>query len=244
MTNPSLAQNLITHLISLRRCLLWILASIVCAFLGLVYFANDLYRLLAFPLLKNLPYAKGMIATNVTAPLIVPLHFAFVVAIFVAIPVILYQLWKFIAPGLYVRERHWLWLLLLGSNLLFYSGVAFAYFVVCPLFFRVVTKIASDLIHVMPDMSCYLDFMLKMLFAFGITFEVPIFMVLLVLVGISNRANLQAKRRYCIVLAFVIAMLLSPPDVLSQTLLAIPIWLLYELGLVFCRFIPTRLVHE
>lgn len=238
-SNP-FSQHLIDNLISLRRCLLWIIGSVFVIFIPLVFFANDLYRLLALPLLQSLPQAKGMIATNVTAPILVPLHFAFVCSIFLAIPIILFHIWKFIAPGLYSAERYWVWTILFFSNLLFYAGVAFAYFVVCPLFFNVIKKIATDMVQVMPDMTYYLNFMLKMLFAFGITFEVPIFMLLLVIIGISSVESLQAKRRYCIVLAFIIAMFLSPPDVLSQTLLAIPIWLLYELGLIFCRFLPTR----
>lgn len=232
----SLLPNLLAHLFVLRKCLLQSLLVVAIIFLSLCPFANELYHLLALPLLTHLPHQSSMIAIGIAAPLLIPLKFSLVLTVFIAIPFLLYQIWKFVTPGLYRQERRWIWLVLFFSSVLFYLGVAFAYFIVCPLLFSFMTKTTPVGVNFMPDMSQFLDFILHFLFAFGIGFEVPIVMLLLVRLRITTLASLTAKRRYFIVLAFIIGMLLTPPDVLSQTLLAIPLCLLYEAGLLAARF--------
>ncbi len=231
----------IEHLIELRSRLLRIVAVVLVAFLGLAPFADQIYTYLAGPLLKHLPDDSTMIAIDVASPFLTPFKLALVVAIFGTLPVILYQVWGFVAPGLYRHEKRLLLPLLVASTLLFYAGAAFAYFVVLPLVFQFMTATAPQGVAVMTDISRYLDFILTLFFAFGIAFEVPIATILLVWSGITTRESLARKRPYVIVAAFVIGMLLTPPDVISQTLLAVPMWILYELGLLFSRpFVPDR----
>jgi len=231
----------IEHLIELRSRLLKIVAVVLVAFLGLAPFADRLYTWLAGPLLKHLPEQGTMIAIDVASPFLTPFKLALVVAIFATLPFTFYQIWGFVAPGLYRHEKRLLLPLLVASTLLFYAGAAFAYFVVLPLVFRFMTTTAPQGVAVMTDISRYLDFILTLFFAFGVAFEVPIATILLVWSGIASRESLAKKRPYVIVAAFVIGMLLTPPDVISQTLLAVPMWLLYELGLLFSRpFVPDR----
>jgi sec-independent protein translocase protein TatC len=225
-------QSFVSHLVELRER---ILASLVCVslvFLALAYFANDIYALLAKPLLNQLPDGATMIATEVASPFFAPFKLTLVVALFLSIPYVLYQVWAFVAPGLYLHERRWVWPLMASSTLLFYVGVAFAYFVVFPLMFRFFAAAAPEGVTVMTDISRYLDFTLASFLAFGVAFEVPIATLLLVHAGITTRDSLIDKRPYVIVGAFVIGAILTPPDVVSQTLLAVPIWLLFELGLL------------
>jgi len=233
---PDAGQPLITHLIELRGRLLRILAAILVVFLLLFPFANDLYALLAKPLLTHLPQGASMIATEVASPFLAPFKFTMVLSFFVAIPLVLYQVWAFIAPGLYRNERRLVLPLLFSSTLLFYAGMAFAYFIVFPLIFDFLVGVAPEGVAVMTDISKYLEFVLKLFFAFGMAFEVPIATIVMVWAGVTTPENLVAKRPYVIVAAFVIGMLLTPPDMISQTLLALTMWLLFEAGIVFSRY--------
>jgi sec-independent protein translocase protein TatC len=233
----STAPHWVRFLTELRRRLLHSLVFLCVVFAVLVYFANDLYTVLALPLLKHLP--QGLIATNIVAAFFVPVELAFVLSLFLAVPYFLYQFWVFIAPALYTHERHLLWPLLLISTLLFYVGIAFAYFIILPLLFGFLTSAAPKGVAVMPDISAYLDFTLKLFFTFGLVFEVPIVTIVLVWTGIATREALIKARPYVIVGAFIVGMLLAPPDVLSQTLLAVPLWLLFELGLLLAPLFLT-----
>lgn len=224
-------QTLVSHLIELRTCLLKALACVLFLFVVLSFFASELYSLVAKPLLEHLTAGNSMIATEVASTFIAPIKLAFFLALFVSMPYILYQAWSFIAPGLYQNERKFALPLLISSILLFYAGMAFAFFVILPILFGFFTSIAPEGVVVMTDISRYLDFILKIFFAFGLAFEVPILTFLLIWSGITTADNLRNKRPYIIVAAFVIGMLLTPPDVLSQLLLAFPVWFLFELGL-------------
>jgi sec-independent protein translocase protein TatC len=233
---PPLEQPFVQHLIEMRDRLLRVVLAVVLIFLGLFSFANELYTYLAEPLLRHLPEGASMIATEVASPFLTPFKLTLVLSVFIAVPYILYQAWGFIAPGLYQNERRLVFPLLLSSTLLFYAGMAFAYYVVFPLVFGFLTGVAPEGVAVMTDISRYLDFVLKMFFAFGLAFEVPIATILLVWSGMVTAQGLAAKRPYIIVAAFVFGMLLTPPDVISQTLLALPMWFLFELGLLFSRW--------
>ncbi|NLC02459.1 MAG: twin-arginine translocase subunit TatC, partial [Pseudomonas formosensis] len=202
-------------------------------FLGLFYFANDLYTFLSEPLRAFLPEGTSMIATDVASPFLTPFKLALISALFLAMPFVLHQFWGFIAPGLYKHEKRIALPLLASSIILFYSGMAFAYFVVFPLVFGFFTSVAPEGVAVMTDISSYLDFVMTLFLAFGLSFEIPVATVLLVLAGAVDVARLKAIRGYVIVGCFVIGMLLTPPDVISQTLLAVPMWLLYEVGILF-----------
>lgn len=224
--------SLLDHLVALRSTVLRSVAVILGLFLCLVYFARDLYNLLSAPLMAVLPEGSSMIATDVAAPFFAPFKLTFVVAFFLAIPFLLHQVWRFIAPGLYQHEKRLVAPLLISSSLLFYAGIAFAYFVLLPIAFGFFTSMAPEGITIATDISSYLDFVLKIFFAFGFAFEIPIAVVLLCWSGVVTPDQLRAKRPYVIVAVFVIGMLLTPPDVISQTLLAIPMWLLFELGVL------------
>lgn len=226
-------QPFIYHLIELRNRLLKTVIFVVVVFLGLSYYANDIYAYLSGPLLIYLPENSSMIAIDVASPFFTPFKLAFVVAVFISIPFILYQFWAFVAPGLYRNERILILPILIASTLLFYLGVAFAYFLVLPLIFKFLTATAPVGVAMMTDISRYLDFVLTLFFAFGISFQVPIATFVLVLVGITTPKKLAEKRPYVIVGAFIIGMFLTPPDAISQTLLAVPMWVLFELGLFF-----------
>ncbi|MBZ2189279.1 twin-arginine translocase subunit TatC [Alcanivorax sp. JB21] len=238
--SEELPQTLISHLLELRNRLLKSMAAIMVIFLGLFYFSRDLYTLVAKPLIDALPEGASMIATDVAAPFIVPFKLTLYLSIFVAMPVILHQAWAFIAPGLYRHEKRIAMPLLVSSVLLFYLGAAFAYFVVFPLIFAFFTAIAPEGVAVATDISRYLDFVMKLFLAFGFAFELPIAIVLMVWTGVTTVEKLKTKRPYIIVGCFVAGMLLTPPDILSQTLLAIPMWVLFELGLVAARWVKPR----
>lgn len=233
---PPSEQPLVQHLLELRDRLLRVVLVVVLLFLALFAFANDLYTYLADPLLRHMVEGTSMIATQVVSPFLTPFKLALVLSIFIAVPFILYQAWGFMAPGLYQHEKKLVFPLLFSSTVLFYTGMAFAYYVVFPLVFGFLTGIAPEGVAVMPDITYYLDFAIKMFFAFGLAFEVPIATILLVWSGITTAEKLADKRPYVIVGAFVFGMLLTPPDVISQTLLAVPMWILFELGLIFSRF--------
>ncbi len=233
-------QPLISHLIELRDRLLRGIVAVLIIAAVLLPFSNDLYHFLSEPLLRHLPETSTMIATEVASPFLTPFKLTLSTAIMLAVPILLYQLWAFIAPGLYDNERKLVFPLLFASTILFFLGVIFAYYVVFPLVFGFLTQAAPDGVAVMTDISSYLDFVLKLFFAFGLAFEVPIATILLIRTGVSTIESLTEKRPYIIVGAFVIGMLLTPPDVISQTLLAVPVWLLFELGLLCARWFPKQ----
>ncbi|CCE21785.1 twin-arginine translocase subunit TatC [Methylotuvimicrobium alcaliphilum] len=233
-------QPFISHLIELRNRLLKVVLSVLVVFLGLASYANEIYSFLAGPLLAHLPENSTMIAIDVASPFFTPFKLALVLSVFIAVPIILYQFWAFVAPGLYRNERRMILPLLIASTFLFYLGVVFAYFVVFPLIFGFLTAAAPTGVAVMTDIAKYLDFVLTLFFAFGLAFEVPIFTIVLVWTGLITPKALAEKRPYVIVGAFIIGMFLTPPDAISQTLLAIPMWLLFELGLLFSRLFVRK----
>lgn len=226
---------LISHLVELRSRLLKATLAVLAVFVCLVPFSQQIFTSVALPLMRQLPEGSSMIATQVAAPFLTPFKTTLCVAIFVAMPVVMYQLWAFVAPGLYRREKRFAVPLVVSSVLLFYLGVAFAYWVVFPLMFAFFTGVAPEGVSVMTDISSYLDFILVLFFAFGIAFEVPIATVMLVATGLTTTESLARKRAYVFLGAFVVGMLLTPPDVISQTLLAVPVYLLYEAGIVMSR---------
>lgn len=232
MTNSSAQYTLFDHLLELRNRLLRSILAVLIVFCCLVYFAQDIYQYVAQPLLATMPENAQMIATDVASPFFAPFKLTIVLSIFVAIPIILYQVWAFIAPGLYQNEKRLIAPLMFGSTLLFYAGIAFAYFVVFPLVFAFFTSVAPEGVTIATDISSYLDFILKLFFAFGVAFEIPIAIVLMCWTGMTTTQSLKEKRPYIVVGAFVIGMLLTPPDVISQTLLALPMLFLFEVGLL------------
>jgi sec-independent protein translocase protein TatC len=236
MSTVEQTQPLFSHLIELRNRLLRAIIAVIIVFLGLVWFANDIYEFLSAPLIERLPEGASMIATDVASPFFTPIKLTLVASVFVAVPFILYQVWGFIAPGLYKHERKLIMPLLFSSSLLFYAGVSFAYFVVFPLVFGFFTGIAPQGVEVATDIASYLDFVLSLFMAFGIAFEIPVAIILLCWTGATDVQTLKTKRPYIVVAAFVVGMMLTPPDIISQTLLAIPMCLLFEVGLFFARF--------
>ncbi len=230
-------QPLIAHLVELRQRLLYSVLAILIIFLCLFYFANDLYTWLSAPLTALLPEGTSMIATDVTSPFFAPFKLTLVFSAFLAMPFLLHQAWSFISPGLYSHEKRLAIPLLLSSILLFYMGIAFAYFVVFPLIFGFFTSVGPENIAVMTDISSYLNFVLKLFFAFGVVFEIPVATLLLLWSGIVTVEGLKAKRAYVVVACFVLGMLLTPPDIISQSLLAIPMWLLFEVGILMGRIL-------
>jgi len=231
---------LIEHLIEIRQRLMRAVLAILLCFAGLAFFANELYTQIATPLLAVMPEGAGMIATDVAAPFFAPFKLSFMLAIILAFPFILHQMWGFIAPGLYSHEKRFAAPILFSSVFLFYSGIAFAYFVVFPLAFSFFTSVAPEGITIATDISSYLDFVLKIFIAFGFAFEVPIVVFVACWAGLTTVANLSEKRPYIVVSAFILGMLLTPPDVISQTLLAVPMWLLFELGLVMAKIVDRK----
>lgn len=224
---------LITHLTELRDKLLRALLAVLVFFICLFPFANDIYTFVSEPLRAILPPGAGMIATEVASPFLTPFKLTLVAAVFLAMPYVLYQAWSFIAPGMYRHEKRLAIPLLASSVLLFYAGAAFAYYAVFPLIFAFFTSVAPHDITIMTDINSYLDFVLKLFFAFGLAFEIPVAAVLVIWSGITTAEALARKRPYIIVGCFVFGMLLTPPDVISQSLLAIPMWLLFEVGVYF-----------
>ncbi|MDN6322708.1 MAG: twin-arginine translocase subunit TatC [Halomonas sp.] len=235
---------LIEHLIELRSRLMRAVVVILVVFLGLYSFANDIYTFVAEPLMALLPEGSQMIATEVASPFLAPFKLTLVVAVFIAIPFVLHQAWAFIAPGLYDKEKALAIPILVSSIALFYGGAAFAYYVVFPLLFEFFTQTGPDNIAIMTDINQYLNFVLKLFFAFGVAFEIPIATFLLILSGATTVESLSKKRPYILLGCFVVGMLLTPPDVISQSLLAVPMYLLYEVGLLFGRLVRKRKAEQ
>lgn len=237
-------RPLLAHLLELRTRLMRAVGLVLVLFLAAYPFREALYTSLAGPLMAVLPEGSSMIATQVATPFLIPLKVALVMAFFLSIPYLLYQLWAFVAPGLYKNERQLVWPLLISSVLLFYLGMAFAYFLVFPLIFQFFASATPVGVSMMTDIGEYLSFVMKLFFAFGAAFEVPIATILLVKTGATTRQSLAAKRPYVIVAAFTIGMLLTPPDVISQVLLAVPVWLLFELGIFLSRWFTPSVPTE
>nr|WP_136251458.1 twin-arginine translocase subunit TatC [Ningiella ruwaisensis] len=229
MSEPS---SFISHLIELRTRILRALLAVFIVFLCLFYFAQDIYAYIAEPLVAAMPVGASMIATDVASPFLAPFKLTLVLSFFIAIPVVLYQVWGFVAPGLYRNEKKLIAPLLISSTLLFYAGMAFAYYVVFPLAFMFFNSVAPDGVLISTDISSYLNFVLKLFFAFGVAFEIPVAIILMCWTGVTTPASLRKKRPYVIVGVFVVGMLMTPPDVISQTLLALPMWLLFEIGVL------------
>lgn len=225
-------EGFLSHLIELRTRLIRALTAIGVVLIGLLPFSNKLYTLLALPLLRHLPAGAHMIATEVTTPFFVPMKVAMMAALMVALPYVLWQAWAFVAPGLYAHEKRLVLPLVVSSTVLFYCGMAFAYFAVFPVVFGFITSVAPEGVAVMTDIDKYLGFVLTMFLAFGVTFEVPVAVVVLVRLGVVTVETLRSVRRYVIVGAFVVGAVFTPPDVVSQSMLALPLWLLYEAGIV------------
>ena len=231
---------LVAHLSELRDRLLRCVVAVLLIFIGLFYFAQDIYAQVAAPLRAYLPEGATMIATGVASPFLTPFKLTLVISLFLAMPVVLQQIWGFIAPGLYQHEKRIAVPLLISSILLFYAGMAFAYFVVFPIMFGFFASVTPDGVAMMTDIGQYLDFVLTLFFAFGVAFEIPIATFLLIWAGIVSVETLVKSRPYVIVGCFVVGMFLTPPDVFSQALLAIPMWLLFEAGLIFGRLVSKR----
>jgi sec-independent protein translocase protein TatC len=231
---------LVAHLIELRNRLIRVLAVMAVGFFTLVYFRNDLYAAVSQPLRKLLPAGSTMIATDVTAPFMAPFKLTFFVTLFLAVPYILHQLWGFVSPALYKHEKKIAVPLLISSVLLFYVGVAFAYFLTLPAILGFFTKVGPEGVAMMTDINLYLDFVLKLYLVFGFTFEIPVAVFLVISSGIVSSDTLIDKRRYVIVFCFFIAMFLTPPDAISMAMLAVPMWLLFEAGLFFGRLMEKR----
>ncbi len=227
---------LMGHLLELRNRLLKAVILVVIFFAAMFPFSNELYLYLSEPLRTLLPEGSTMIATQVASPFLAPFKLTMVLALFIGMPFILHQAWSFIAPGLYKKEKRLAFPILVSSIFLFYAGIAFAYYVVFPLMFGFFTATGPEEVAVMTDISAYLDFVLKIFFAFGIVFEIPIATFLLIKTGATTPESLSKKRSYVLVGCFVIGMLITPPDVISQTLLAVPMWMLFEVGIIFGRF--------
>lgn len=243
MSNPESEdreQPLVAHLVELRQRLLRAIAVLLGTFLLLVPFANDIYTMFAAPLLKVLPPGASMIATEVASPFLTPIKLAFFVAVVISMPMTLYQAWAFVAPGLYRHEKRLATPLLISSTLLFYLGCAFAYFLVLPVVFRFLTGIAPEGVAVMTDITHYLDFVMVLFLAFGICFEVPVAVVILVAMNWVTIEQLKKARGYVIIGAFFLGAILTPPDVISQIMLAIPMCLLYEVGIVAARLVVKK----
>lgn len=249
MGNPNTADpqhNLpfVAHLVELRTRLLWTVGVMFGLILVLLPFANPLYETLARPMMAVLPVGTKMIATEIASPFLTPFKFTALFAFFIAVPYVLYQAWAFIAPGLYSTEKRIVIPLLVSSSVLFYVGVSFCYFVVLPLALGFLTHSAPGNVEVLPDISHYLDFAMKMSLAFGFAFEVPVATVLIIRMGISSISSLAAKRKYVILGAFILGAIFTPPDVLSQFLLAIPLWILFEIGLITARYVVPKELQE
>jgi sec-independent protein translocase protein TatC len=234
------SDTFISHLIELRDRLLRIVAGFIITFICLFPFANDIYTLLAHPLLQKLPHGGQMIATAVTTPFFIPMKVAMLAAFVISLPFTLYQVWAFVAPGLYQHEKRFAAPMVMCSTLLFLAGMAFAYFLVFPVVFGFIAGTAPEGVAVMTDIGNYLDFVMTLFLAFGIAFEVPIAVVVLVRMGMVDVATLKEIRSYVIVGAFIAGAILTPPDVISQFMLAVPLWLLYEAGILAAGLIGTK----
>jgi len=228
-------QTLIAHLTELRDRIIRCLIAVFIIFMFLFPFANEIYEFISLPLRDLLPKGASMIATEVASPFLTPFKLSMLLSLYLAMPYVLFQIWRFISPGMYLSEQRIAIPILSSSIILFYAGTAFAYFVVFPLVFSFFTSVAPDGIEIMTDINRYLDFVLKLFFAFGIAFEIPIIAIILIVTGVTTAEKLASKRPFILVGCFVIGMLLTPPDVISQSLLAIPMWILFEIGIFLAR---------
>ena len=233
-------QPLVEHLVELRSRILHALLAVFIVFIPLFYFADELYLFVSEPMRAHLTEDATMIATEVASPFFTPVKLALVLALFISMPYVMHQVWSFVAPGLYKNEKRIALPLLVSSIILFYAGMAFAFYVVFPLAFAFLTAAAPADVTVMTDINRYLDFVLKLFFAFGLAFEIPIAILVLLWSGATDIASLKSKRPYVIVGCFIFGMLVTPPDIISQVLLAIPMWVLFELGLILGRFVTDR----
>lgn len=233
-------QPLVNHMLELRDRLLRTFIAVFVVFVCMFPFSEQLYLFISEPIRSFLPESSTMIATEVASPFLTPFKLTLILAIYLTMPFILYQLWAFIAPGLYKKEKRVVLPLFFSSVILFYAGMAFAFYVVFPLVFMFFTSVAPEGISVMPDIRAYLDFALKLFLAFGLSFEIPIAVVILSWLGTVDPDNLAKKRPYVFVLCFILGMLLTPPDIISQILLAIPMWLLFEVGVLFGRMVKPK----
>jgi len=231
--------TLLSHLIELRKRLVRIFIAVILVFIVLVPFANQIFEIAAQPIISVIPGGQ-LISVQPAAPLLTPLKLTFFAALFIAMPVVLYQVWAFVAPGLYRKEKRFAFPLLASSILLFYAGIAFAYFVVFDLVFGFFVSVTPDIVQNQPDISAFLDFIIKIFLAFGIAFEVPVATVLIVWTGLTTPKKLTKARPYVFLMAFVVGMFLTPPDIISQTLLAVPVYLLYELGIIMSRLFTKK----
>ena len=236
--------SLMSHLVELRDRVVRMVLAVLVLFLGMFYWANDIYVYLAEPLTRHLPEGSSMIAIDVASPFLTPFKLVLMLAVFLAMPVILYQCWSFVAPGLYANEKRIARPLLASSILLFYGGVSFAYYIVFPLVFGFFTTIGPEMVNISTDIGRYLDFVLALFFGFGLAFEIPIATIILVAIGFTTPQKLAEKRPYVIVGAFIVGMLLTPPDIISQVLLALPMLLLFEAGLIASRIIFKDRLQE
>ncbi|BBB22372.1 sec-independent protein translocase protein TatC [Abyssogena phaseoliformis symbiont OG214] len=231
MTNKEM--TFVQHLVELRNVLLHSVIAILIIFIGIFPFANEVYGFIAAPIINVLPEDTNIIAIGVISPFLTPLKMALIIAVYVAMPYLLYQIWSFIAPALYKHEKQMILPLVVSSTILFYTGLLFSFYVVFPVIFGFLSSVGPNIVDFTPDIQYYLDFVLKVSFAFGVAFEVPIATILLIMFGITTVEKLKSNRPYVIIGAFVLGMLLTPPDIISQTLIAIPMWLLFEAGLIF-----------
>ena len=236
-SGQSKAGSLMSHLVELRDRVVRMVLAVLVLFMGMFYWANDIYIYLAEPLTRHMPEGATMIAIDVASPFLTPFKLVLMLAVFLAMPVILYQCWAFVAPGLYATEKRIAGPLLVSSILLFYGGVAFAYYVVFPLVFGFFTTVGPEIVNISTDIGRYLDFVLALFFGFGLAFEVPIATIILVAMGLTTPQKLGEKRPYIVVGAFILGMLLTPPDLISQVLLALPILILFEAGLIASKMI-------
>lgn len=227
--------SLISHLVELRQRLLRAVVAVIVLFIPCAFFQDQLFTLVAMPLIEKMPQGTSMIATSPVAPVMVPLKLAFMAGVFLAMPYVLYQVWAFVAPGLYRNEKRFAIPLVISSILLFYAGIAFAYFVVFPLMFTFLTSTAPQGVQMMTDMANYLDFILLLFFAFGVAFEIPVATVLLAATGMVRIETMTKNRGYVLLGIFVIAAFLTPPDAISQSFMAVPMYLLYEVGIILSR---------
>jgi sec-independent protein translocase protein TatC len=241
---PLAEGTLISHLLELRDRLLRAVIAIAVCFVPLAFFQNELFTLVAQPLIEKLPEGTSLIATSVVSPFMAPLKLSIIIAVFIAMPYVLFQVWAFVAPGLYKHERRFAAPLVVSSILLFYAGVAFAYYVVFPLMFQFLASTTPMGVKMMTDIANYLDFVLLLFFAFGIAFEMPVAVVLLATTGLVKIDTLKRNRGYVVLGIFIIAAFLTPPDAISQSFMAVPMYLLYELGIVFAGFARRRRAPE
>jgi len=233
-------MTFVQHLIELRNKLLHSVIAILVIFLGIFPFANEVYGFIAAPIISALPKDTNIIAIGVITPFLTPLKMALIFSVYVAVPYLLYQVWSFIAPALYKHEKQMISPLVISSTILFYVGILFSFYVVFPIVFSFLATVGPDIVDFTPDIQHYLDFVLQVSFAFGIAFEVPIATILLIMFGVTTVEKLKNNRPYVIIGAFVLGMLLTPPDIISQTLIAIPMWLLFEAGLIFAPMFKRK----